>query len=232
MAVLFSVARLSDQERTCAQIAACLPDSHYYWNKGEAEDGAEAELMHTWMNLRTGRISKVFAGNDEAFCDYYTFYNDIFLPPLQHRLLHITEIQDDAHQQQHKRPRRATAPGLWLPTERLFTSAPVPSPMPVRQLSDHVSIEMAPIDAHRRALSPTSSSSVQMFHYVDPIQREPPSPAPQNSCSTSYSSSAYYTEDEAPTSEPHTDTSNSLQHHQQLLRSPKSSLRAAIPHKT
>jgi len=228
MAVLFSVARLSDQERTFAQIAACLPDSHYYWNKKESEDDEETELMHAWMDMRTGRISKVFVSEDggdrgSSFCDFFTFYNQIFLPPLQRRLQRLVDVQEEVRHQS-KRHRMSQSSMSLLCTEKLFTSAPIPSPKPRRHLSDNVSIEVARVDGFRQTPSPFPSQS---FQYINPVQKQYTPPVVHNSTSsTPYS-------DEELTSEPKTDDASIiLQYHQQQIRSPKSSLRSAVPHKT
>jgi hypothetical protein len=163
MAVLYAVARMLDHERTFAQIASSLR-------------GCQRHLgltVSSWIDPATGHTAPVRCDRQRS-CDYFTFYNEIFLPPLQKRLLRLLHLHQRAVEEMDwesgsllsppvtsatdtKRLRSASAANPNAPNgpvqllDRLFTPAPLPAPLPSRNLSPNVCLELASLTSPLRS---------------------------------------------------------------------------------
>lgn len=112
LATIYCCAGLLEEERSFQQICQVLPTGG-----------------NTTSNTSSSCLSKVSIGEDGSSCDFYTFYNEIFLPPLKKRIeTFLTKFKEEGKDDK------------WILNE-LFTTAPFPKSQ-THQISSNITLNI------------------------------------------------------------------------------------------
>lgn len=144
LSIIYCSCHLLEDDRTFQQISQVLPS---------------AQSQSTWLNRFNGF-------NDEENGDFYTFYNEKFIPPLRKKIETFLKKRDDGGSK-------------WI-LNGLFTSAP----FPINHLY-HVTPNIT-LNRLNQPKPPQSKISKQKYEWTNPIGTESVSvPVPQTPNSTS-----------------------------------------------
>ena len=134
LATIYCSSNLVEEERTFQQICQVLPS---------------VQIKTTWLFTSDGRRP----------CDFYTFYNEIFVPSLKKRIESFLNHQQTRQQKDSLEPR-------WI-LDGLFTSAPFPS-TPQYQLSTNVTLNR--LNQPKSESRATSTSTRTRYEWINPLE--------------------------------------------------------------